>query len=150
MTGRTRRSNHPDRGAIDKVQRLQTRLREAAKRHSGRRFHALYDRIWRSDVLLEAWKRVKRNRGAAGVDAQTIAAIEQHGVERFLGEIQTMLRAGRYRQAVMRRYIPKGDGRRRPLGIPTVRESPVSRVREIRTHGLKEGLVPPIALLRKD
>ena len=123
MTGPVSRSNHPDRGAIDKVQRLQNRLREAAKRHPGRRFHALYDRIWRSDVLLEAWKRVKRNRGVAGVDAQTIAAIEQHGVERFLGEIQAMLRAGRYRpQAVMRRYIPKGDGRRRPLGIPTVRD----------------------------
>lgn len=124
MTGRTSRSNSPERQKpIDKVLRLQNRLREAAKRHSGRRFHALYDRIWRSDVLREAWRRVKRNRGAAGVDAQTIAAIEQYGEERFLSETQSLLRAGTYRPAaVLRRYIPKADGRRRPLGIPTVRD----------------------------
>src|ERR1700737_1064640 len=74
MTGQKSRSNHPDgHKPIDKVLRLQSRLREAAKRHTGRRFHALYDRIWRSDVLREAWRRVKRNKGAAGVDAQTIA-----------------------------------------------------------------------------
>jgi group II intron reverse transcriptase/maturase len=124
MTGRTSRSNSPERQKpIDKVLRLQSRLREAAKRHAGRRFHALYDRIWRSDVLREAWRRVKRNRGAAGVDAQTIAAIEQYGEERFLSETQWLLRAGTYRPAaVLRRYIPKADGRRRPLGIPTVRD----------------------------
>lgn len=80
------RSNHPGRRAVDQVLRLQSRLSEAAKRHTGRRFHALYDRIWRSDVLWEAWRRVKRNKGAAGVDAQTIAAIEQYGEERFLSE----------------------------------------------------------------
>ena len=123
MTGRMSRSNHPGRGAVDQVLRLQSRLREAAKRHSGRRFHALYDRIWRSDVLREAWRRVKRNKGAAGVDAQTIAAIQQYGEERFLSETQSLLRAGTYRPAaVLRRYIPKADGRRRPLGIPTVRD----------------------------
>lgn len=123
MTGRKSRSNHPDRGAIDKVLRLQTRLGEAAKRQPGRRFHALYDRIWRGDVLREAWKRVKRNKGAAGVDLQTIAAIQQYGEDRFLEEIQTVLRAGTYRPAaVLRRYIPKPDGRKRPLGIPTVRD----------------------------
>jgi RNA-directed DNA polymerase len=124
MTGPVSRSNSPERQKpIDKVLRLQNRLREAAKRHSGRRFHALYDRIWRGDVLREAWRRVKRNRGAAGVDAQTIAAIEQYGEERFLSETQSLLRAGKYRPAaVLRRYIPKADGRRRPLGIPTVRD----------------------------
>jgi RNA-directed DNA polymerase len=123
MTGRMSRSNHPGRGAVDQVLRLQSRLREAAKRHTGRRFHALYDRIWRGDVLREAWRRVKRNKGAAGVDAQTIAAIQQYGEERFLSETQSLLRAGKYRPAaVLRRYIPKADGRRRPLGIPTVRD----------------------------
>src|ERR687891_2318376 len=71
------------------VQRLQRTLWACAKRQPGRRFHALYDRIWRSDVLREAWRRVKRNRGAAGVDAQTIAAIEQYGEERFLSETQS-------------------------------------------------------------
>jgi group II intron reverse transcriptase/maturase len=66
---------------------------------------------------------VKRNKGAAGVDAQTIAAIQQYGEQRFLSETQSLLRAGKYRPAaVMRRYIPKADGRRRPLGIPTVRD----------------------------
>ncbi len=123
MIGRKSRSNHPDRRAVDKVLRLQTRLGEAAKRQPGRRFHALYDRIWRGDVLREAWKRVKRNKGAAGVDAETIANIQQHGEDRFVEEIQNVLRAGTYRPAtVLRRYIPKADGRKRPLGIPTVRD----------------------------
>ncbi|WP_207217527.1 MULTISPECIES: group II intron reverse transcriptase/maturase [Sorangium] len=108
---------------MDKVRQLQRRLWVAAKRHPGRRFHALYDRIARGDVLAEAWKRVKRNRGAAGVDAQTLADIEQHGVERFLEELGVTLRAGTYRPtAVLRRYIPKADGKRRPLGIPTIRD----------------------------
>jgi group II intron reverse transcriptase/maturase len=108
---------------MDKVRQLQRRLWSAAKRHRERRFHALYDRMVRSDVLAEAWKRVKRNRGAAGVDAQTLAGIEQYGVERFLEELEAKLRAGEYRPAaVLRRYIPKADGKKRPLGIPTVRD----------------------------
>lgn len=117
--------NHPrGRRLVDKVRQLQRRLWIAAKRHAGRRFHALYDRIARRDVLAEAWKRVKRNRGAAGVDAQTIADVEQYGVERFLEELSAELRAGTYRPAaVLRRYIPKADGKKkRPLGIPTVRD----------------------------
>jgi group II intron reverse transcriptase/maturase len=95
----------------------------AAKRRPGRRFHALYDRIYRGDVLWEAWKRVRGNRGSAGVDAETLAEIEQKGVEVFLVELQAQLREGQYRPlAVLRRYIPKADGRRRPLGIPAVRD----------------------------
>jgi group II intron reverse transcriptase/maturase len=81
------------------------------------------DRIWRPDILQEAWRRVKRNRGAAGVDAMTLVAVEQYGVERLLEELGAALRAGRYRpQPVLRRYIPKADGRQRPLGIPTIRD----------------------------
>jgi len=117
-------SNHPGgRESIDKVRQLQRRLWVAAKRSPERRFHALMDRIWRDDVLQEAWRRVKRNRGAAGVDGATLDAVEQYGVERLLEELAAVLRAGTYRpQPVLRRYIPKADGRQRPLGIPTVRD----------------------------
>jgi len=111
------------RGPRDKVRQLQRRLWAAAKRAPGRRFHALYDHIGRGDVLLEAWRRVRRNKGAAGVDGQSIRDVEQYGVERFLEELGSALRAGTYRPAVVRRrYIPKADGKKRPLGIPTVRD----------------------------
>jgi group II intron reverse transcriptase/maturase len=81
------------------------------------------DRVWRVDLLWEAWRRVKRNRGGAGVDGETLEAVEQYGVERMLKELAATLRAGRYRPPpVRRRYIPKADGRQRPLGIPTVRD----------------------------
>ena len=108
---------------VDHVERLQRRLGAAAKRSEGRRFHALYDRIWRRDVLAEAWKRVKRNRGAAGVDEQTIAAIRALGEESFLDDLSKTLRSGRYRPCAVRRtWIPKPNGGQRPLGIPTVRD----------------------------
>lgn len=114
-----RGSNHP----VDKARQLQRRLYVAAKTNRTRRFHALFDRIYRRDVLWEAWKRVRSNGGAAGVDGESIAAIEASGVEAWLDEIATKLRAGAYRPApVRRRYIPKADGRTRPLGIPTVRD----------------------------
>ena len=120
----TARSNHPDgRPPVDKVRQLQRHLWVAAKRSPERRFHALMDRIWRRDVLQEAWRRVKANRGAAGVDRETLGAVEQYGVERMLDELQAALHAGTYRPPpVLRRYIPKPDGRQRPLGIPTVRD----------------------------
>lgn len=116
--------NHPHRRpAKDKVRQLRRRLWAAAKQSPTRRFHALYDRIYRSDVLWEAWRRVRRNRGSAGLDALTIADVEEYGVERFLEELGAVLRAGTYRpQAVLRRYIPKSDGKKRPLGIPTVKD----------------------------
>jgi RNA-directed DNA polymerase len=123
MTGRTGSNSPNGRESIDKVRQLQRRLWSTAKRQPGRRFHALMDRIYRRDVLWDAWTRVKANRGAAGVDAQTLADVEQAGVEPFLEALGARLRAGTYRpQAVRRRYIPKADGRQRPLGIPTVRD----------------------------
>jgi RNA-directed DNA polymerase len=108
---------------VAKVRQLQNRLWAAAKQSPGRRFHALYDRIHRDDVLMEAWMRVRANRGAAGVDAMTLAAVEDYGVQRMLAELRGDLRAGIYRPAPVRRVeIPKPDGKMRPLGIPTVRD----------------------------
>src|SRR6516164_8035644 len=93
------------------VRELQRKLWVAAKRSPGRRFHALYDRIHRSDVLREAWRRVQRNKGAAGVDAQTLAAVQEYGAERLLAELQRDLRQGSYRPRPVRRVeIPKPKG----------------------------------------
>jgi len=118
------RPNHPGRRRpSDKVRRLQQKLYGAAKQHRGRRFHALYDRIYRRDVLEEAWERVRANKGAGGVDGVTLPAVEQYGVERLLDELQGALQAGKYRAPpVLRRYIPKADGKLRPLGIPTIKD----------------------------
>jgi RNA-directed DNA polymerase len=117
--------NYPEgrHSAPVNVRRLQNRLWAAAKQSPGRRFHALYDRIYRSDVLEEAWRRVRANRGAAGVDALTLEAVEDYGVGRMLDELARDLRAGIYRPSAVRRVeIPKPDGSKRPLGIPTVRD----------------------------
>lgn len=122
------RPNNP----LDKVRELQRRLYIAAKRNRERRFHALYDRIARSDVLREAWKRVRGNKGAAGIDGISLSMIEQRGVADFLAELEATLRAGRYRpQPARRRYIPKPDGKQRPLGIPTVRDRVVQMAAKI-------------------
>ena len=120
----TAASNHPGGQAPpDKVRRLQRKLYGVAKQQPGRPFHALHDRIHRSDVLWKAWEGVRSNRGAAGVDGVTLEAVEQYGVEKLLQELQDELRAGKYRPPpVLRRYIPKADGRQRPLGIPTVKD----------------------------
>jgi RNA-directed DNA polymerase len=107
-----------------KVRELQRKLWAAAKQSPERRFHALYDRIYRGDVLWEAWERVRANRGAAGVDRVTLAFVrEEYGVARLLAELQHDLREGTYRPAPARRVeIPKPDGSKRPLGIPAVRD----------------------------
>ena len=116
----------------EKVRELQRKLYVCAKQSKTRRFHALYDRIYRSDVLWEAWRRVRSNRGAAGVDAETIQAVEQRGVGELLAEIEAVLREGRYRPLpVRRRYIPKEPGKQRPLGIPTVRDRVVQMAAKI-------------------
>ena len=128
MAGQTGPKDPVDRdskeeGSSDKVRQLQRQLWAAAKRAPGRRFHALYGQMCRGDVLHEAWKRVRRNKGAAGVDRMTISQVEQYGVRRFLQELGEVLRAGEYGAQVVRRaYIPKADGAKRPLGIPTVRD----------------------------
>ncbi len=107
----------------EQVQALQAALYRAAKAAPDRRFYSLWDKVFRDDVLTEAWKQVRRNRGAPGVDHQAIETIENAGVAEFLKEIQMELRGHRYRVPPVRRvYIPKPDGTERPLGIPTVRD----------------------------
>lgn len=107
----------------DKVGRLQQALYTAAKTDEKRRFHALRDKVYRWDVLLQAWGEVRKNQGAPGVDGTTIAQVEGRGVDVFLRELQGELRTGAYRASPVRRVlIPKPDGGQRALGIPTVRD----------------------------
>jgi RNA-directed DNA polymerase len=110
--------------SVDKVQVLQRTLYRAAKADPGRRFHALYDKVHRRDVLERAWEQVRRNRGAPGIDRTTIAMVEEYGVARLLDELATDLREGGWRPLPARRvWIPKpGSAEQRPLSIPAVRD----------------------------
>lgn len=131
---------------IDDVRKLQRKLWAAAKQSEGRRFHALYDRIHRSDVLWEAWRRVRANRGAAGVDRLTLEAVEEYGAARMLDELSRALREGRYRPAPVRRVeIPKPDGRMRPLGIPTVRDRVAQQAAKIVLEPIFEADFLPVS-----
>ena len=112
----------------DKSRQLQRKLYLAAKGSRMRRFHALFDRIARLDILWRAWHEVKQNRGSCGIDGQTIEEIASQGVEEFLLKVQLDLKQGWYRPTPARRvYIPKPDGSKRPLGIPTVRDRVVQQ-----------------------
>ena len=107
----------------NKVSDLQSKLSHAAKQSLDRRFGALYDKIYREDVVLEAWKRVKANKGAPGVDRQDFEYIEEViGVDQFLLEVREQLKSERYKpQPVLRCYIEKpGKAEKRPLGIPVI------------------------------
>jgi RNA-directed DNA polymerase len=116
-------AERPTTPAVDKSRELQCGLYLAAKRSRERRFHALYDRIFRPDILWRAWEEVRRNGGSTGIDGVTIEEVEREGVEQFLSQIEQDLKAKTYRpRPVKRVYIPKPDGRRRPIGIPTVRD----------------------------
>ena len=103
---------------------MQHALYRAAKADPSRRFHALFDKVSRRDVLERAWEQVRRNRGAAGIDRVTLADVEEYGVARLLDEVVAELREGRYRPLPARRvFIPKpGTSEQRPLSIPAVRD----------------------------
>jgi RNA-directed DNA polymerase len=108
------------------VQKLQTALHDKAKGSPSLRFYALYDKVYRKDVLAFAYECCKANQGAAGVDGQTFEGIEEYGVERWLDELAEELKGGTYRPLPVRRvYIPKPDGKQRPLGVPTIRDRTV-------------------------
>jgi group II intron reverse transcriptase/maturase len=118
----------------DRVRELQRTLYRAAKADPGRRFHALYDKILRRDVLERAWGMVRANRGAAGIDRQTIAEVEEYGVTKLLDELAADLKDGRWRPLPARRvFIPKPGrmGERRPLSIPAVRDRIVQAATKI-------------------
>jgi RNA-directed DNA polymerase len=136
---------------------LQHALYRAAKADPGRRFHALYDKVRRRDVLWRAWVAVRRNNGAAGIDKVTLAGVEQYGVARLLDELASELKEGCYRPLPARRVsIPKPGapaGEQRPLSIPSVRDRIVqAAVKDRARAGLRGGFpavqfrVPPQAV----
>jgi RNA-directed DNA polymerase len=116
------------RHRADTSRQLQRRLYRAAKRSRNRRFHALYDRISRPDILWRAWQEVRAKGGSAGIDGIGSADFERQGVAACLQGSTADLKGGRYKpQPVLRVYIPKPDGRQRPLGVPTVRDRVVQQ-----------------------
>ena len=121
-----RRSEGPRRlgnlSTPNSVQKLQTALHAKAKAEPGYRFYALYDKISREDILAHAYAQCRSNKGAPGVDGQDFEDVEAYGVQRWLGELALALRQETYQPEPIRRvFIPKANGKLRPLGIPTRR-----------------------------
>jgi group II intron reverse transcriptase/maturase len=105
------------------VQKLQTALHDKAKGSPSFRFYALYDKVYREDVMAFAYECCKANGGAAGVDGQTFEDIEEYGLQRWLDELTQELKSRTYRpQPVRRVWIPKPDGKQRPLGVPAIKD----------------------------
>src|SRR6266508_1040036 len=129
----------------DRVRELQRALYRAAKADPERRFHALYDKVHRRDVLERAWESVRANRGAAGIDRTTLADVERYGIDRLLDELAADLKDGSYRPLPARRvFIPKpGSGERRPLSIPTVRDRLVQAALTTAIEPIFEADFPP-------
>lgn len=108
---------------LPKVEKLQTALHDKAKRSPGFRFYSLYDKVFRKDVLYVAYRRCLINGGAPGVDGQTFEEIEEYGEARWLDELAEELRTKSYQPSPVKRvWIPKPDGKQRPLGIPTIKD----------------------------
>ncbi len=128
----------------ESVQKLQTALHDKAKRSPDFRFYALYDKVYRKDVLTYAYKCCKANGGAAGVDNQTFEDIEVYGAERWLDELTQELKSRTYRPLPVRRvYIPKPGGKQRPLGVPTIRDRTVMMAAVLVLDPIFEADLPP-------
>jgi RNA-directed DNA polymerase len=131
---RPRRAKAKMPARLEPARKLQRTLYRVAKQQPERRFTLLYDKVCRQDILQEAWRRVKSNKGAAGVDDVDIDEIREYGEARFLGELEQELRDGSYRVSFVRRvHIPKPGqpGKTRPLGIPTVKDRVVQMAVEL-------------------
>lgn len=108
---------------INKIQEFQRKLYEKAKANPKFRFYSLYDKTYRMDILEEAYRKAKANGGTSGIDGETFADVEAKGVKEYLAELQRELKEGQYNPKPVRRvYIPKANGKKRPLGIPTIRD----------------------------
>ena len=128
----------------EKLQKLRAALHAKAKASPNQRFHALYDKVYRPDVLAHAYERCRANGGAAGVDRQTFADIEEYGVTPWLGELAKELKDKTYRPSAVRRvYIPKPDGKQRPLGIPTIKDRVAQTAAMLVLEGIFEADLQP-------
>ena len=126
------------------VRKLQRALHAKAKTEPGFRFYALYDKVYREDILRHAYAQCRSNRGAPGVDGQDFADIESYGVERWLGELARELREERYRPDAIRRvFIAKANGKLRPLGISTVRDRVCMTAARLVLDPIFEADLPP-------
>ena len=126
------------------VQKLQTALHAKAKAEPGYRFYTLYDKISRADILAHAYALCRSNQGAPGVDGQDFAEVEAYGLERWLGELALALRGETYRPSPIRRvYIPKANGKLRPLGISTLRDRVCMTAATLVLEPIFEADLPP-------
>src|SRR5438309_9338573 len=128
----------------EKVRKLQTALHAKAKAAPAYRFYLLYDKMYRWDVLVHAYERCKANKGAAGVDSQTFADIATYGEKRWLEELAKELQDKTYQASPVKRvWIPKPDGKQRPLGIPTIRDRVVQMAAVLVLEPIFEADLPP-------
>src|SRR5947209_3781235 len=126
------------------VQKLQTALHDKAKGSPRFRFYALYDKVYREDVMAFAYESCKANRGAAGVDGQTFEDIEEYGVKKWLDELTQELKSRTYRpQPVRRVWIPKPDGKQRPLGVPAIKDRVAQTAAVLVLEPIFEADLPP-------
>ena len=143
------------------VEKLQTSLQTKAKAEPAFRFYALWDKVCRKDVLLEAYRRCRANAGASGVDSETFERIDTHGLERWLETLREELTSGKYvPKPLLRVWIPKSKGGQRPLGIPCIRDRVVQMAAVLvigpifeadllpQQHGFRPGLDAKMALRR--